>query len=292
MKLGLGTAQFGMKYGTFNKNGTVQENEVNLILSNSSNLGITYLDTAAMYGESERILGRILPVNHCFNIITKTPHFNSSCVSKEDISELLTTFTKSLNNLGLQSIYGILIHNANDLLLKNAEMLFEAMEFLKHSKLVKKIGVSVYTSNQIEQVFNKFPLDIVQAPVSILDQRLIKGGSLKQLKKTGVEVHARSIFMQGLLLTDPKSLHPYFSDISERLLAYHNYIRKVDLTPIQAAVGFVKTLHEIDVAIVGVETAIQLFEIADSLNKTWPVCDFEQFATENENIINPILWKL
>jgi aryl-alcohol dehydrogenase-like predicted oxidoreductase len=133
---------------------------------------------------------------------------------------------------------------------------------------------------------------LLQVPINVFDQRLIEAGYLKRLKERGIEIHARSPFLQGLLVTDLVHLHPYFDFIKDHIIAYRKYIETYGLSPTQAAIGFLKNMDEIDTIIVGVETIDQLKQIIADFHKESPVINFSRFAIHEEKVINPALWKL
>lgn len=89
------------------------------------------------------------------------------------------------------------MHRADDLFVPGGERLMAALTDLKQQGLVAKIGVSVYNAEQIDQVLDRFAIDLVQLPISVLDQRLLRSGHLRKLKSAGVEVHARSVFCRA-----------------------------------------------------------------------------------------------
>ena len=197
-KLGLGTAQWGMQYGVSNKQGQTSLNEVHRILKVAHSAGILLLDTASLYGNAEHALGQSNLSS--FRVITKTPKFGKELVSKADVDCLVQTFTVSLQKLGLKSAHGLLIHDVDDIFASNGSQLIDALKQLKSQGLVSKIGISVYSSSQIQKVLHCFNPDIIQLPINVLDQRLIQDGTIAHLSGLGVEVHARSAFLQGLLL--------------------------------------------------------------------------------------------
>jgi aryl-alcohol dehydrogenase-like predicted oxidoreductase len=189
------------------------------------------------------------------------------------------------------SVYGLLIHHADDLIGDDGHALMDRMLELKRQGLVKKVGVSVYTAEQIDRVLDNFTIDLIQLPMNVLDQRLLVSGHLTQLKAAGVEVHARSAFLQGLLLMDPDAVPPYFDPIRRHLVRYHGKMRQLGLTPVQAALGFVIGLNEIDAVICGVTTHQQLLEICAGANPCRTDL-FTEFALDEEGMINPSLWRL
>lgn len=291
MKLGLGTVQFGLDYGISNPDGRTTLEEASEILEVARNCRISIIDTAALYGSSEEVLGRILPEDHDFKLITKTIRIDACRITPADASMLEKTFTDSLYKLRCHSIYGLMIHSADDLLAEGGSLLFECMTFLKEQGLIQKIGVSVYTSEQVDQVLQQFAIDLIQLPVNVLDQRLLQGKQLFNLKAAGVEIHARSAFLQGLLLMDPGELPRHFDPVRKHLLRYHEYLNECGLTPMQAALGFVTALDEIDVVICGVNNHQQLKELCAASARHTPI-DLRQFALDDEMILNPSKWSM
>ena len=99
MKLALGTAQFGMKYGVANKHSDFSLEKISEILQYAKKNNINTLDTAVSYGEAER-LGEI-GVNE-WNIITK---LHSSRKDQNDPSGWLDKqIEASLHNLRIHKL--------------------------------------------------------------------------------------------------------------------------------------------------------------------------------------------
>jgi len=165
-----------MDYGISNPAGQVSAGEITNILSVADLNGIQFIDTAALYGDSEAMLGKLLPAGHQFKLVTKTIQFKSDRITSEDVALLELTFSSSLQKLRCSSVYGLLVHNASDILAIDGCRLFECLTMLKQRGAVKKIGVSVYTAQQIEMVLERYAIDLIQLPLNILDQRLLQGG--------------------------------------------------------------------------------------------------------------------
>jgi aryl-alcohol dehydrogenase-like predicted oxidoreductase len=126
--------------------------------------------------------------------------------------------------------------------------------------------------------------------VNVLDQRLIESGHLRKLKERGVEVHARSAFLQGLLLMDPESLPAFFEPVRSLLRDYRAAIRDKDLSPLQAAIGFVAGLPEVDVVVCGVNDTDQLEELCRNYRELDPVI-FRKFGINDEQMLDPSQWQ-
>ncbi len=291
MKLGLGTVQFGLDYGITNRSGRTGAEEVGLILETATRNGIRFIDTAALYGASEEVLGNTLPADHDFNLITKTIRFDAEKISAEDVSRLERAFASSLTKLHAASLYGLLIHNANDILVAGGEQLMAKLSDLKRQHLVEKVGISVYTSEQIDSILNRYEIDLIQLPVNVLDQRLLAGGKLSDLKAKGIEIHARSAFLQGVLLADPDSLPAHFDPVKPHLKRYHAVLKERGVSPVRAALGFLSSCADIDVIICGVDNHDQLMELCHEAGSP-PDLDFSSFALDDESILSPPLWRV
>jgi aryl-alcohol dehydrogenase-like predicted oxidoreductase len=269
MNLGLGTAQFGSDYGVTNKRGQVSGARVEEILRFAAANGVRVLDTAAVYGASEDILGRALWNGHPFRIVTKI-------APGRGVRE---SFLRSLERLRQDSVYGLLLHRAADLDHAAAEQLLE----LKRQRLVSRIGLSIYEAAELARCRALLFPDIVQAPLSIADQRLIRDGTLARLRAEAVEIHARSVFLQGLLLVEPARMPPALRPIGE-------HASSVGVSQLALALGFVAQVPEVDVALVGVTGLDELTEIVRACRAAPPRHDYSQLAVGDENILNPSRW--
>lgn len=168
-----------------------------------------------------------------------------------------------------------------------------ALQALKERGLVERIGVSVYDVTQVERVMTRFPVDLIQLPVNVLDQRFLGYGRLRSLVDAGVEVHARSVFLQGLLLIDPDMAPAQFEPVRPLLRDYHAAIAAADMTPVEAALQFVKSAAEIDCMLVGVTTRHELDEVVTAFSAAANTgVDFSRFAVTDERIISPPLWEI
>jgi len=290
-RLGLGTAQFGMDYGISNRRGQNSLDEVMQILDEAKFLGIEMLDTSPNYGNSEEVLGRCLAEEKHFHIVTKTPVFDEKIITQKSGDLLIEYFERSLEQLACDKIYGLLVHHAENMLAPGGEHLAKSLMELKSKGLVTKIGVSVYNSAQIDAILNIFEPDIIQLPINLFDQRLINSGHLAKLKKQNIEIHARSIFLQGLLLMEHEKLPNWFQPIENNINEYFKYLTKNNVSPQAAALNFVKNIEEIDYIILGVNSVNHLRENMLAYQKEDDI-DFSEFAISDDKFINPALWEL
>jgi len=279
-----------MNYGISNQDGQTAVEEVTEILAVAQRNDVRVIDTAALYGSSEEVLGNALPAEHQFKLVTKTIRFDADRITPADASLLEQTFVSSLQKLRCSYVYGLMIHNVADVLAYEGYRLMDSLAALKQRGLATKIGVSVYSAEQIEMVLERFEIDLIQLPINVLDQRLLQGGQLAKLKAAGIEIHARSAFLQGLLLMEPENLPEHFAPIRQHLRRYHDFLREYCISPVQAALGFLEAHEEIDVIVCGVNNHHQLIELCQASGPL-PDVDFTSFALDDTAILNPSQWR-
>lgn len=285
MRVALGTVQFGLPYGVANQVGQVSLAEAKSMVKTASEKGIDTLDTAIAYGESEARLGAIGV--HGFKVVTKLPGIPDGCVG---VSDWVKQQVKgSLSRLGLSNIYGLLLHCPGDLVGSHRYELYQVLTSLKEEGLVSKMGVSIYSPDQLELLATVFHFDLVQAPFNLIDQRLLKSGWMKKLKDRGVEIHTRSAFLQGLLLMNQTDIPTKFFTWNYIFRNWHQWLDDNNVSALQASLAFPLSFPEIDRVVVGADSHSQLLEIANSerglLNN-----DLPNLACEDENLINPVNW--
>jgi len=284
-RIALGTVQFGMKYGISNQEGQVSPAEIKSILNSALKLGVDTLDTAINYKDSEKYLG--MNDANIFKIVTKIPPIPNSI---EDVrSWCLNQFNSSLVKLNTDQIYGLLLHAPEDLLGNNGRAIYGALNFLKKTGKVKKIGISINTFKTIGEIIDTYKLDLIQAPFNIIDRRLLNSGILKILKDKDIEIHTRSAFLQGLLLMSEIDKPPEFSKWNNIWNQLSSWLSDNSITALDGAIQYVLSCPEIDKVIIGVQSCKQLTEISKSIMKK-NIYDFPDIQCDDENLINPSNW--
>jgi aryl-alcohol dehydrogenase-like predicted oxidoreductase len=287
MKISLGTVQFGMDYGVNSINGQINKSESVEIINYAHNHGISLLDTAPSYGNSEKILGDMN--TEYFDIVTKTRNFRQDRISEKEIDLLIIDLNKSLRLLNRESIYGLLVHNADDLLKIGSDKIFKQLELFKKEGKVSRIGVSVYTSDQLQEIINRFDIDLVQMPFNILDRRMIDSGVLTKVYNKNIEVHSRSVFLQGLLLMNRKIRPKKFDRWKIQWKLWHEWLTDNHLTALEASLKYAISIPEISKILVGVDSKDQLREIIKSTHGNLPSIPKELFM-HDADLLNPSNW--
>ena len=284
-KIALGSVQFGTNYGVANTIGRVSMEMAGAILRKAQLSGMDTVDTAIAYGDSESVLGG-LGVQE-WKVVSKLPGVPEEC---SDVTcWVRTQMQESLQRLGLKRMHGLLLHHPRQLFEGVGSDLYAALQSLKDEGLVAKVGVSVYGPAELEYIWPKYRFDLVQAPLNILDRRFVDSGWASRLKNSGVEVHTRSTFLQGLLLMPADKRPDRFNRWSDIWHIWDRWLFDTGLTPLQACLRYAITLSVIDRVIVGVDTVTQLHEIgsaAAGVLDSIPVFNH----LHDDRLINPASW--
>jgi aryl-alcohol dehydrogenase-like predicted oxidoreductase len=288
-RVALGTAQFGMAYGVSHDGGRVPLREAKAIIALAADSGVDMLDTAAAYGDAEDVLGEIAGEETRFAVVTKTTPIRAETIDTAAIDRVEAGVRSSLQRLRRKSVYALLVHDARDILNPGGERLWSRLEAFRDEGLAEKIGVSAYDRAEIDAVVSRFAAAIVQAPVSVFDQRLVRDGTLARLAAGGVEVHARSALLQGLLLMTPEAVAARAPPALQRLRDWRSALAELRLSPLAAALGFVMTQPAIERVVVGVHSAAHLAECLAAA-RTPPLLDYARLACDDPDIIDPRRW--
>ena len=272
-KIAIGTVQFGLDYGISNDNGVTTADEITKILKISEKYGVNTIDTAAAYGNSEKLLGNHDLQN--FKIITKFINDKSYKSFKNQIKN-------SFIRLGVEKIYSIMAHRPLSYI-KNYE-LYNHLLLLKNQGKISKIGASFNTIDEIDMILDsRVYLDIIQVPYNILDNRF--ENHMKRLKKIGIEIHTRSAFLQGLFFCDVKKLNPFFNPLKEYISYLQGYSEKLP----SILLSNILEKKFIDKVVIGVNNSNQLEKNLKSLKKNPARLRKFKHKIKSE-LITPSMW--
>ena len=232
------------------------------------------LDTAANYGEAELVLASLNTTK--FRIVTKTIGL------AQGVEAVVERARRSATTLRADTL---LVHAVGDLA---DGKLWPALQNLKGDGVFARIGISTYVADDPVALAARFKPDVIQLPFSLLDQRLLADGSLARLQELGVEIHARSLFLQGLLFMNPPP--EKLSAAAAPLARLRATLAEADVTPLSAALGFVLSRSEIAVGLVGVTSVQELNEIVTAVNAPLPALNWAEFALKDERILTPSRW--
>ncbi len=281
-KLVLGTVQFGMNYGIASAS-RPDISTIEKILRLAYTNGINILDTSAAYGNAEEILGEVINASkYNFKIISKYPQNDSSV--KE-------TFCNTLERLQVSSLYGYLLHHFE--VYRRNPQIWEEFEILKIQGKVQKIGFSIYSPDELELLISRnVNFDLIQFPYNIFDRQFEVW--LDLLNRRGVEVHTRSVFLQGLFFKDINTLENKLQPLKTHLEHLHGYCEDKHIKIEQLVLNFVVSKPEISGILIGVDNEEQLLNNIKALQKKAKIEDIDfinSIRIKEKDLLNPANWK-
>jgi len=284
-KIILGSANFDQKYGI--SRNFILKSEIKKLFKSAKKNKITTVDTSPSYNKSEKIIGSLNEKN--FKIISKTFVVPKNLERKKIKSWMKKKSIISLKNLKIKKFECLLIHDANSLLGKNGNEIYEGIKEIKKSKLTNKIGVSIYDFYILGKILKKFKFDTIQAPYNILDQRLVKTGWLKKLKRKKIEIHVRSIFLQGILLLKPNQLPNKLKKLKKSWFIWEQWLKRNKFNPMQVCMSFVFQQRQINGFVVGFNNVNQLNQIL-KFRRLKNNFSIPNLGINNKNLIDPRKW--
>ena len=219
---------------------------------------------------------KILDISSDYNVF-KNASFNNNYkkwkisfkITKNILTKLYSTkkieeFIKSiLIKFRCKKIEYFLFHHENDLSTKNGKLFFNYLRNLKKKRIVKKIGVSIYDFDKSFKKLKNLPIDVIQAPLNVLDQRIDNSKNLNFLKRKKIEIHVRSIFLQGVLV-DENLMGPKIKN-DKKLKLWFKYLNGNNLNPIDETFNFLGKKKYINKIIVGARSEKQIKDILSRL---------------------------
>jgi aryl-alcohol dehydrogenase-like predicted oxidoreductase len=279
-RLGLGTAQFGLDAGAPVR-GRQPEAEVREMLAIAAERGVALLDAGAASQHGEAVLGAVMARPAPFGIIIKAARGDRG----PDYVEAQAR--SSLARLGLNRADAIVVQSAGDLFSPWGQALWDRLREMREAGLFGRVGVSAYASDDPVGLVRRFQPDLIQAPASLLDQRLLTSGALREVHDMGVKVHLRSIFLNGLLFLPPDRVPAHLRGAAGRLSRARRMIAEGRSDPLQAALGFALSRPEADAVIVGAATAAELSAVIAAAASPPPELDWDDMALEDAAILDP-----
>lgn len=284
-RLALGTAQFGMDYGIGNRSGMIARADGERIIGFARDVGIRTIDTAIGYGESETRLGQFGLDG--FDVVTKIPPIPPKI--DDPAVWVQRQIAGSLHRLGVDAVYGLLLHRPADLMGPWGAEIYRALCDAQHNALTRRIGISIYSPDILDQLPDRFRFDLVQAPFNLVDRQILESGWLHKLKASGAEVHARSVFLQGLLLMKRSDIPDGFNRWKCLWDRWHSWLQTSGVSPIQACLAYSLSLPELDRVVVGVDSLDQIEKITQCARNA-ATHEFPDIGSGDVNLTDPSKW--
>lgn len=264
----IGTANFYENYGLLNSK--TSNIEIKKIIKLAKDKKIKYLDTAKEY-KSDLILKKYIKKFKIYKKINLENPF-----SKKKILDYLKEN---------HAAYGVTLRKPGLLLKKNGKLVYNLLERLREKKIIKKIGISIYNTNKLKKIIDLFQIDYIQLPLNIVNKSVYQSAK-EIIKKKKIEIHARSIFLQGILLKTKDQLPIQLKNLSNDWKKIDIKLKKLNLSRYSACLNFVKN-QKVDKIIFGIENSLQLKKILETKKVKKKIPTFE---IKNKKLIDPTHW--
>lgn len=287
-KLVLGTVQLGLNYGINNQSGKPSIEKAFDILNTAFDNGIQILDTAEAYGDSQEIIGEFLKSHpqKSFNIITKLAA--NSNVNKHQFIDHIKT---NCDTLHVESLYGYMFHNYDSF--KERLALYNELLIAREKKIINKAGISLYTNNEIEDILNQYSeFDFIQMPFNLFDNASKRQELLERAREKKIEIHTRSVFLQGLFFKKRQCLPEKLKPFDKYLSKLESLKERYNFNTETLALQYVLQKKYIDHVLIGVETSEQLLSniLIGALNKQIPHEVIDNIDIKEIELLNPSNW--
>jgi len=302
-ELTLGTAQLGMEYGVVNSAGKPSRRQAAGLVGRAISYGVTAIDTARSYGDAEEIVGEALSGTWRSRVQVVTKMDLSDFSPETKLSAIENSVERSIERscaaLGATSLQTLLLHRWRHHDRWEGAAWKKLLELRDQGKIAT-LGVSVYEPEEALAALRDAAVQHLQIPLNVLDRRWKASGVDRALAdRPEVVVHARSVFLQGILLHSAEHW-PVISryDAESCVSQLQGLVRRLGRESIaDLCLAYVRSLPWVTSAVVGCETLQQLDENlrlfclprlspegCEQLERALPAAP--------ENLLNPAKWNL
>lgn len=283
-KLVLGASSWGNDYGISNEHG-IGSQEISQILRAAHEAGIVRIDTSPDYGDSEKLIGLHLASD--FGVYSKVSPESWS----KGFEQATLVIQESLQRLRIKKLEGVMFHSSSSIF----EYPEESVRFMKHVVdfgLAREWGVSVYDIDEVERLLSICKPDFIQLPSSIVDRRFADSGIISQLFAESIDVHTRSIFLQGLILQEPAKLSRKFKRLSIWADEFENFSTESGLSKYHLSLLYNLTNPKVSKVLVGVNSLAHFGQALEALDKPLRLPDFDLLPPLDDiEVIDPRRWQ-
>lgn len=283
--LSLGTATFDSDYGIANQGKGTTSSDVKQILHEASELNVSHLDTASSYGRAEQLIGQFWPKGGPLKITTK--------VSPDDCksaSSIFCAVQKSLAATQAVEFWSVLLHDPTELLGDNGREIRNGLLQVLDAGLTTRIGISAYSEREVELAKDIMPeLTVFQIPENLCDRRKYHSIKLREMSRQGDQFFVRSVFLQGLLLMNPKEVPSKVRDAVEVLKILNNFCLEHSISALDLCLGYAKSIPWASGVVVGVASVKQLRKINSSF-RSGTYDEFSEVPVLGDWLIDPRNW--
>lgn len=284
-KLIIGTANFIKPYGILCESSALNTQEIHSIVKMATMHNINIYDTAVAYGDLLSVMPRDFNINQ-LQLITKFSVLGGGCQG------FLGSLQKMQEQYNFNGYYAILIHDPHNLQSIDKKELIVFFKSLRDDYNINKIGVSVYDPKDVALFDSFFTPDIIQIPLNPMNQSFNDNQFLDYINKNNIEVHARSLFLQGVLLAEElplalEGLRPLWQEFIKSIQPLQSRLA--------ALLSWANMQDWVDKWVFGVSSLRDLTEILYSLKNIENInCSniFENFKNIKHPLIDPRNWYL
>lgn len=283
-KIILGTVQLGVPYGINNITGKPDLQQAYQILRAAQKNGIELLDSADAYGDSLSVIGSFMKsANNSFKVISKFVG---------DHEHLETKVDRTLKEINRTFLYAYLYHRYSDY---STGMYRQEILHLREKGKIARIGVSLYSLDELKEVIKDLTIDLIQVPLNLFDLGTQKSDLLEEAKNNGKEIHVRSVFLQGLFFKDSSTLTGNLIGLRQPLQQLRDLIKNHDLDMRTVCLSFALSQPFVDRVIIGVDSKEQLIENLKSIISEFPqnlLKEISGIHILDKSLLNPSVWRL
>jgi aryl-alcohol dehydrogenase-like predicted oxidoreductase len=299
-ELVFGTVQLGLDYGVANKTGKPSHGAALKLVRRAADAGIVQFDTARAYGDSEERLGEALDGRAVHTITKLSPLADLRAnAGRDEVRDAVdASIAESLYALRRRRIDCLLLHRAAHMTAFGGAVWERLLERLDDGSVLT-LGVSVQSPAEAMSALASRDVKHIQVPFNLLDWRWREAGVVDAIEqRRDVTVHARSVFLQGLLAADDPAIWPRIDGVDPvAILEFVAQLAKEFRRESTAdlCLAYARGQKFIDGVVIGLETEEQL-DANLRLSVKQPLGTAECAAIEKrvprlpECLLNPAQW--
>ena len=250
-----------------------REEALRFLLQTAADAGV-HLVATRPDGDGERRLGQAWPFPSPFQVTVRTVSIT------DGVDRVEARARRSLERLGLPRGDTLLVSCAGDLAGAEGRALWDRLEALKARGLYRRIGFRAGIDDGPALLARRFQPDVIELPINLLDQRIQHAGVLSELAALGVDVHATSVFADGLLFISGEPLPPEMAGHAHALSRIRRRLAEARIDPMQATLAYVMGLPEVSAVIASVASAAELRAVVAAANAPTPALDWPALQLE------------
>jgi 1-deoxyxylulose-5-phosphate synthase len=298
--LALGTVELGLDYGIAvpGEFGRPPIEEAIRLVHAAIDGGITLIDTARAYGESESVLGQALQGRREQVVLAtkvRTQLGDGTTPSGDELRQLMErSLETSLRLLDADYVDIWQIHNVDEALLAQIDVVAEVFAAARQAGKVRAVGGSTYGVELPLLALQTDLFDMLQVTYSVLDQRLVDQ-VLPAAAARDVGIVVRSILLKGALTARGDHLPEHLAELRERSRQFRKLVAEARLgaSAVQAAIAFGLAQPQIDSVLVGLRSLEELHEALGATGIRLPSDLLEALRAlrlDDADLLNPSTW--